>query len=307
MNGIDHRGPGDVPYELDTALPDTLDSSNEDGLVLQRLRASIRNTEDEMVETLNAIQEKLSIENILKQTGEMARDAFVRRIEVMASKLSETGPANGNETLEKVKEHPGMTALVGMGLGFLLMSTLLSRSRGEKRGNQETYTEIQGGDGEHVMHPEGGKRGSVFIEEGQKRGVSGGLRPETVGAAGSNREDSPRVLGNIGERAARVRSRARHAALSTRDRASRLVDDKPLVVGVVALSAGVALGMMCRGAFAERHFADEARKNIRRRTRDFVEGARDRAERFVQEVSNAARKEAERQHIILPEQHSENL
>jgi ElaB/YqjD/DUF883 family membrane-anchored ribosome-binding protein len=309
VNGIERQSAReDTPMTgvSEVLQPEGTDSLGDADVELEHLKASIRDTEQEMVEALKAIQEKLSIESILKQTGERARDAVVRRIEIMASRLSESGRNIGSETVDTIKQHPGTAAVIGMGLGFLLVSSLWNRSSGKEGEHQETYTGIARGDAEHVMHPEQGRRGSVFLEDDRsdEQGESEWTAQETTEAPGRTHEKSHRILENLGERATEIGSMARHTARSTQDRASRLVDEKPLIVGVAALAAGVAMGMMCSGAFRERGFAKEARESIRRKTLGFVEGAKDKAERVVQEAGAAAKEEAERQHMILPEQSS---
>ena len=89
----------------------------------------------------------------------------------MASRLSESGRNIGSETVDTIKQHPGTAALFGMGLGFLLVSSLWNRSSGKEGEHQETYTGIASGDAEYVMHPEQGMRGSVFLEDDRHVGL----------------------------------------------------------------------------------------------------------------------------------------
>jgi ElaB/YqjD/DUF883 family membrane-anchored ribosome-binding protein len=165
-----------------------------------------------------------------------------------------------------------------------------------------TYTAIDRSDAE-IMHPEPGKRGSVFVEEDRAEDQGGSIDAahEMVGTQGGTHEKPHRIFENLSERATEIGSKARNSARSTYDRAYHLVDEKPMIVGALGLAAGLAIGMMCSGTFGERGIAREARENLRRKTRGFVEEAKDKAERVMHEAGSAARKEAERQHLILPE------
>ncbi len=100
------------------------------------------------------------------------------------------------------------------------------------------------------------------------------------------------------EKAQQFRETAREKYQSTRGRVSHIIEERPVAVGIAGLAIGVIVGLATSNALRGDGFLGKTRENIKRRTREFVEGTREKAGRIAHQAGKAAREEAERQHLI---------
>jgi hypothetical protein len=85
------------------------------------IRAEIEQTRSELSGTINAIQEKLSPQNLVEQAKESVRDATIGRVEQMVSDAKDTARDTGDNLMQMVRDNPLPAAIVGLGLGWLFM------------------------------------------------------------------------------------------------------------------------------------------------------------------------------------------
>jgi hypothetical protein len=85
------------------------------------IRAEIEQTRSELSGTINAIQEKLSPQNLVEQAKESVRDATIGRVEQMVSDAKDTARESGDNLMQMVRDNPLPAAIVGLGLGWLFM------------------------------------------------------------------------------------------------------------------------------------------------------------------------------------------
>ena len=85
-------------------------------------RAEIERTRTDMSETVDAIQDKLSPQNIKEQAKEQAKD---------------TAKGAGSTIMETIRENPVPAALTGIGLGWLFVSA--RRSSSSSSGQEARY------------------------------------------------------------------------------------------------------------------------------------------------------------------------
>jgi len=96
---------------------------------IERTRAEIERTRADMSETVDAIQERLSPENLKEQAKDRVREATVGRAQEAGSGIVET-----------IRANPVPAALTGIGLGWLLVSAGRSSSSAQARYGGKAYS-----------------------------------------------------------------------------------------------------------------------------------------------------------------------
>ena len=94
----------------------------------QQIRLQIEQTRDEMSETIDAIQERLSPRNLVEQAKDSVREATVGKVKQMAHNVSDTASDMADSTkeaasdlAERVRDNPWPTVLLGLGAAWLYM------------------------------------------------------------------------------------------------------------------------------------------------------------------------------------------
>jgi gas vesicle protein len=95
------------------------------------IKAEIEQTRTEMSDTINAIQERLSPQNLLDQAKDTVREATIGRVEEMVSNVTDTAKDTGGNLMQMIKDNPLPAALVGLGLGWLFLKKRDSSPKSE--------------------------------------------------------------------------------------------------------------------------------------------------------------------------------
>src|ERR1051325_11451833 len=111
----------------------------------EQIRAESEDTRDEMSQTINEIQERLSPDHLMGQVKETVREATIGKVERIMETIGEvTEPAReamsragttikaaGQEVGNGIWKNPIPIALIGLGVGMLFMKS--------RRGNGYSY------------------------------------------------------------------------------------------------------------------------------------------------------------------------
>jgi ElaB/YqjD/DUF883 family membrane-anchored ribosome-binding protein len=177
--------------------PDTAEDSDDPAV----LRRQIEQTRANMTETVNSIQARLSPEQLKAQAQEMVRDATIGKVEEMAYTAKRSANSWRTNLVETVKRNPVPAALVGIGLGWLLME-----------GSGETE-EVQ-----YQYYPQSYRAGGTNYRAGSGYGY------QERGAVEEARDRAREMVGDVKERTSDVKERAGEIVDSVQDRASDAVD-----------------------------------------------------------------------------------
>jgi ElaB/YqjD/DUF883 family membrane-anchored ribosome-binding protein len=252
--------------------PDVLrDDTEVDEVVATR--AEIERTRADMSETVDAIQERLSPENLKEQAKDTIKEATVGRAQEAGSGIVET-----------IRANPLPAALTGIGLGWLLVSA---------RGSASRQTRYRGG-------------GYPYDYEGRTTASGGTSVPSPGEALGRARD-------RVGESATQAQDRASEVASRTQDRVSnlteqaryqasrasggfqRMVRENPLAMGAVGVGAGAAIGLAIPQSTQEHEVMGEARDTLVEKAQEKAQDAQQRVQRVADEAQSAAKEEAENQ------------
>jgi ElaB/YqjD/DUF883 family membrane-anchored ribosome-binding protein len=241
-------------------------------------RAEIERTRADMSETVDAIQERLSPENLKEQAKDRVKEATVGRAQEAGSGIVET-----------IRANPLPAALTGIGLGWLLVSARRSAS-GQTRYRGRAYP--------YDYPPR---------YEGRATTTSGGTSVPSPGEALGRARD------RVDESATQAQDRASEAASQAQDRVSnlthqaryqarrasggfeRMVRENPLAMGALAVGAGAALGLAIPQSTQEHEVMGEARDTFVEKAQEKAQDAQQRVGRVAQEAQSAAKEEASNQ------------
>lgn len=259
-----------------------VDETDETRAEIERTRAEIERTRADMSETVDAIQERLSPENLKEQAKDRVREATVGRAQEAGSGVVET-----------IRQNPLPAALAGIGLGWLLVSA--RRSSGSS--TQVRYREREAG------YPPGYDYPPPYENVYDERYQGGSSAGQAVG----------RARDKVGETTTQVQDRAGQAASRTQDRAGRLAEgaryqarrasggfqrmlqENPLAVGALGVGVGAAVGLAIPETNKEHEVMGEARDNLVEKAQEKAQDAQQRVQRVAEEAQSAARQEADNQ------------
>lgn len=125
-------------------------------------------------------------------------------------------------------------------------------------------------------------------------------------AAGRTRQSMGRAGRSAGRRARDAGSTARHQAERARSGFSRMLEERPLVVGAIALAIGAALGALLPPTRREDEWLGETRDGLKDRAVSAGRAEIAKAERVAGRAMDTARDEAQREHLT-PEGMREDL
>lgn len=286
---------GEEKYDPDNELlleTDDYESTDEETDETQKIREQIEETRQEMSETINALQEKLSFENISEQVTEQVSnkisDVFQKTRETVYENTLKTAGVlmNTANTINKsmqnskiynvAKENPLPLFLIALGAGLLLFK---SKSNGSN----------------HRLRSGNGRR-NYDNGESQLTSALGKTRDKITDTASSAYENTTKFADNayqsVKDSANKTYESVKESANKTYEKVSDLgsqaydqydyyIHENPLAVGAVALAAGVGIGMMLPTTKYEDNLMGETSRNL-------LNLAKDKTTETVQSLKSAA-------------------
>ena len=236
----------------------------------EQLRADIEDTRTDMSQTINEIQERLSPDYLMDQVKETVREATIGKVERVMGQIGETlsgvtepalevaGRAGnaikevGTTVGDKIWKNPIPMALIGLGVGMLVMKTY----RGENGGSSSSPRKsLQGSRSNYAL-------GDV----GQPRHTQ-----QSTGASALNQ-----VKETASDLASRSTETLNELGTKAKDGVSRfggIMRDNPLAAGAVALAAGTAVGLLIPSTQIETEYIGETGERLVERVEDVARDA----------------------------------
>ncbi len=238
--------------EDQVTTPSRLGSEN-DYVSSRELRAEINRTRAELDETFEALERKLTPKELLGEGWSLFKGG---------------SSASANSLVRVARDYPLPSAVIGLGLGWLLLESSRGNSR-TRRAYAGAYPETYGYDGtDGTDGTDGGRRGlgSRLGDRlsGAREAVSGaahragdavsgaahragdavsGAAHRTGEAASSAGERVGDLAGTVRERASELGGRARTGAQHARQGFWEMLEERPLAVGAATLALGVVAGL----------------------------------------------------------------
>lgn len=101
-------------------------TDNGTNQVLDEIRSQIQRTEAEMVDTLDAIQERLSLDYFMHQAEEKILNPALKEAGVFMEKANQVAEELRDRTVHMFRQNPLPVAFIGLGLGWLVLRGLIS-------------------------------------------------------------------------------------------------------------------------------------------------------------------------------------
>ncbi len=267
-DALDARQP--VPVERD--IRERADSGDE----VAQTRAEIERTRADMSETVDALQERLSPQNMKEQAKVQAK---------------ETAREAGTSFVDRIKQNPVPAAMVGIGLGWLFMSGREEGS-GRRRYREGPYYYERPVDRSYPAHYE-----DPAYYEGSGGSSAGEGRTRTGEAAGQARERASQLGGQAQERASQLGGQAQEQAQRAKGGFQQMLEENPLAVGAVAVGLGAAVGFSLPETEKENQAMGEARDDLVERGKEKAEELKPKVQSVAEEAQSAAKEEAQNQDL----------
>jgi len=248
----------------------------------EQLRADIEDTRADMSQTINEIQERLSPEHLMGQVKETVREATIGKVERVMERVGETisgvtepalevaGRAGtaikdaGSSVADSVWKNPIPMALIGLGVGMLLMRNF--------RGQRYTSARPKPSQG-RVPNYAMGNEGQMLQTQGS--GTFNNVKETASDLA--NR--STQALSDLG-------SKAKNTASTVGTRFGQLLHDNPLAIGAVAVAAGTAVGLVLPSTRFESEYIGETGERLVDRVEDVARGALDKVQDAARQMGS---------------------
>lgn len=264
----------------------------------EQIREQIEDTRAKMSETIEAIQERLSISNISEQVTEQVTeqvsnlyqtaketvyDATIKRAGKFMNEVN--NELKKSDFIKQVGNKPLPLFFIALGAGLLLF--------GSKKNGRGSYR--SGGNGRSFKGNNGrknGNKGSMLSSAGE---TLSGAASSTYQAVGNTANSAYESVGNA---ASSVYGSVSDLAGGTIDKAGELVgqiqekyeyylEENPLVVGAVALAVGAAVGLSIPSTRYEDELVGEVRENLMSKVSDKLSGTIDKVKNIAGEAKNA--------------------
>ena len=245
----------------------------------EQLRAGIEDTRSEMSQTINEIQERLSPEHLMGQVKETVREATIGKVERVMERVGETisgvtepalevaGRAGtvikeaGSSVADSVWKNPIPVALIGLGVGMILMRNF----RGQSYSTSSRGTSP------------GSRSNSAMGDLGQTQGNGALHQVKETASDLANR--STQALSDIG-------SKAMDGASSVTTRFEQMMRNNPLAVGAVAVAAGTAVGLVLPTTRFESDYIGETGGMLVDKVEDVARGALDKVQDAAKQMGS---------------------
>lgn len=310
--------PSDITGPNDTALtrpePETetrdngeLDLSAEDDASeeTENIRAQIEETRAGMGETIDAIQEKLSLANISEQVSEQVNNAietakdtvYDATVGKVVHFMKNTGRDISNSSfISTAKQNPLPFVLIGLGAGLLAYQGFSRRSSSSAHGYRRQPRHLSGertDTGNSMMRTtQGGIRNAKDTVSNAAGSAYDGVSRAAESAIDGVTKAAGTTYQGAGDLAERAIDKAGDIGTKAQETYHHYLEEKPWAIGAVALAAGAAIGMAIPTTRYEGELMGEARMNLMNKVQGSANDFIDKAKQAAGEAGRAISEEA---------------
>ncbi len=185
------------------------------------IRENIAETRERLSSTIEEIGERLNPQTLTENVKDSIRDATIGRVRSMARSAADSVGRTTSGVAHTIRENPIPAALVAVGIGWMIWNARASNGESRSSGVRALRDDADGELEREVAHD---------IGYGDEYGAA------YAGGYGQAYGQQPGA-------AQRVKQAAARAGGSVKEKAEDAFDENPLMVGAVALAAGLAAGL----------------------------------------------------------------
>jgi hypothetical protein len=261
----------------DPTLPEEADAR------AREIREEIAQTREDMSETIEAIQDRLSPSTVVANATERVKSATTEKVKQMANTAGNAADrVMHNSFVDTVRENPWPVALIGIGAAWLWMNgrsdSGQDRTRRYAYGDDDTERdryEIEN-DWRTRTGPTRMRYGSGEYAQDMRYGETSDDRSSTVG-----------------EYADTARSTARRTTRRAQNGFNRVLRDNPLALGAAATIVGAAIGMTLPETDVENEWMGQTRDGVVDRAKEMAGHAAERVGSAAEQVKDVASRAAD--------------
>ncbi|HEX8949936.1 MAG TPA: DUF3618 domain-containing protein [Dissulfurispiraceae bacterium] len=247
------------------------------------LKAEIERTRAEMSETVDAIQDKLSPEHIRGQVKHKVREATIGRAREMANRTGDRARDIGSNIVETVRRNPVPAAMVGLGLGWLIV-----------KGPNHRYRALEGGRAKYRQ-----KAGEIAGNARERASEFTATMREKAGETiGSAREKAGQISEQVHGKAEDISGMARERAQQAQGWFQDMLENRPLMAGALVLAIGALVGFSLPETSKEEEFMGEARDTLVGKAKEVAQETMQKAQRVAEKVQHTAKEEAQKEGVL---------
>ncbi len=301
----------DNDYSAET---ETSEASDETG----QLKAQIEETRSQMGETIDAIQEKLSLQNISEQVKDQVSEQITNALETAKATVYDAVIGNigkvgtimqniGNEISKsdlgkKARKNPFPLVLIGIGVGLLAYEGFGGKKRRSAYRNKNynlkntedyrrqksskslldsatgTISDAAGNAYESVSGAASSAYGTVTDATGNAIQIVSGAASAAYGGV---TDAASSAYSKAGDLAGTAYEKAGDYGTQAREKYDYHIEENPLAVGAVALALGAAVGLSIPSTRYESELLGEYRQQL-------IDKAQEAASGLVDKAKNAA-------------------
>ncbi len=266
---------GDPRFEKDrTGTPEATDKT-------AALRLSIQTTRNRMSETLDEIGERLNPEHLKEQVKDSIHDATIGKVKIMAQNVTNRAMDTERSLVRAISENPIPAAMVGVGLGWLVMN-----ARKSSRPMRGTYPNFDA-----PGYPSTSSRSYPYTDDARFGSAEG-----SAGGTDGVRQRADHIVSDVKDKAGELADRVQHVAsdvksetLHQADRLGDRFDESPLALGAISVAIGIAVGLALPATQKESALMGDTRDRLV----DRVRGAASETKHKVQNVAGRVLEDAQ--------------
>ncbi|HEX2914260.1 MAG TPA: DUF3618 domain-containing protein [Chloroflexia bacterium] len=220
---------------------------------------------------------------------------------------SDSSSNQGSGIMDTIKQNPIPATMIGLGAGYLLMN----RSNQSKQSSTGyNYGGYSGNSSQSTLDQVRSKASDVTSNVGDKVGQVGQQLGDTANSATEKVGDIASttahkvgdVAGEVGDTVSNtvgnVASGVQHGAQNLANQPQQMIQDNPLMIGAIALAAGVLVGMMLPSTKIENQLLGETRENVMDKVQDIASQTKDKVENVAEKVQQTTKEEAKNQGLV---------
>lgn len=275
----------------------------------EQIREQIEETRSKMSETIDAIQEKLSLSNISEQVTEQVTEQVsniyqTAKETVYEATLGKAGTLmqkldkeiNKSGFMRELGDRPLPLFLIALGAGLLLFNN-------NKKSSRTNYRYAGGGRSLKSSNYENRNRSSMLKSASDSISSAAGSTYETVGNAANSAYETVGGAANTAYEkvtglADTTWQKAGDLGGQVREQYDYYIEENPLAVGAVALAVGAAVGFAIPSTRYESELVGEARENLMSRVGETVSETIDKVKTVADQAKNTVTEEAKNQGLV---------